>query len=46
MFGDLIDGSLSDLDLIGIGSNMCSGRELYLMTCGALNSGINIMPLS
>ena len=45
MFGDLIDGSHSDLDVIGIGFHVYFGSELYLVTRGGLNSGINIMPL-
>ena len=44
MFDDLIDGSHSDLDVIGIGSHVCSRRELYLVTHDGLNNGINIMP--
>ena len=44
MFSDLIDDSHSDLDVIGIGSQVCSGNELYLVTRGGPNNGINIMP--
>ena len=41
MFGDLIDGNNSNLDVIEIGFHVCSGRKLYLVTRGSPNSGIN-----
>ena len=46
MFGDLIDGSHSDLDVIGIGSHVCSGGELYLVTHGGPNNSINNVHLN